>query len=347
MSAPLIAILLVAGLFETAWCQSARPTTAADLAKYLGADRERVLYDGAKKEGKLVWYTSLSSYKEVAKSFETKYPGVAVEFYRASGTTLATRILSESSARRYLADAVETTPGAIMLLRDNKLLLPYNSPYLADYPDGSKEKAPGGLVFTTVDRESYPGIGYNRTAIRDADVAKNFDDLLKPALKGKMGISGEEIGARVIGAMLKTKGDGFVKKLAAQEIKLYSLPALGLNELVASGEVPLTFTAVDSNVRLAAARGAPVAWLPFDLIPTNAGSVAALARSPHPNAALLFIDFLIGPDGQRLLVDKLGYGGARKDYGFKRWYPEQGLTSYEYAQTLERWHKTLLEIARK
>ena len=260
MAIVLSVILIAVTLGQTAWCQTARPTNAAELAKYAGADRERLLYDGAKKEGKLVWYTSLSSYKEVAKSFESKYPGVTVEFYRSAGAMLATRILSESSARRYLADAVETTPGAIMLLRDNKLLLPYASPHLADYPDGSKEKAPGGLFYTVVDRESYPGIGYNRTAVRDADVPKNFDDLLNPALKGKMGISGEEIGMRVIGAMLKTKGDGFVKKLAAQDVKLYSLPALGLNELVASGEVPLTFTAVDSNIRLAAARGAPVAW---------------------------------------------------------------------------------------
>jgi ABC-type Fe3+ transport system substrate-binding protein len=83
------------------------------------------------------------------------------------------------------------------------------------------------------------------------------------------------------------------------------------------------------------------------LVPVNAGNVAVLANTPRPNTALLFIDFLIGPDGQKLLVDKLGYGGARKEYGFKRWYPEQGMSSYEYANTVERWHKTLQEIARK
>src|SRR4030095_16843348 len=133
-----------------------------------------------------------------------------------------------------------------------------------------------GWVHCTWSRESYPGVGYNRSAIREADVPKNFDDLLKPSLKGNMGISGEEIGARVIGAMLHAKGEAFVRKLAAQENKLYSIPALGLNELRASGEVPLTFTAVDSNVRLAAARGAPVSWLPMDLVPVNAGNVAVL-----------------------------------------------------------------------
>jgi hypothetical protein len=247
------AILVSVGLAGSAWGQSVRPQTAADLAKYSGADRERLLYEGAKKEGRLVWYTSLTPYKEIAKNFETRYPGVTVEPYRAPATNLATRILGEAQARRYIADAIETTPGALML-RDNKLLLPFYSPHVGDYPEGSKEKAQGGLFFTVVDRESYPGIGYNKNAIRESDVAKSFDDLLKPTLKGKIGISGEEIGNRVIGAIVKAKGEGFIKKLVAQDIKTYGMPALGLNELIVSGEVPLTFTTVDSNIRLAAAR---------------------------------------------------------------------------------------------
>jgi ABC-type Fe3+ transport system substrate-binding protein len=90
-----------------------------------------------------------------------------------------------------------------------------------------------------------------------------------------------------------------------------------------------------------------VAWLAPDLVPVNSGSVAALAHTPHPHAALLFIDFLIGPQGQKLFSDKLGYGSPRKPYEFKRWYPEQGLTTYEYAETIERWNKMLLEISRK
>jgi iron(III) transport system substrate-binding protein len=347
MKASILAILVSAGLLGSAWCQTPQPKTASELAKYLGPDRERLLYEGAKKESKLVWYTSLTIYKELAKFFEVKYPGISVELYRAPAVNLASRILSEAQARRYIVDVIETTPGSLMLVRDNKLLLPYNSPHLADYPEGSKDKAPAGLFYTTVDRESYAGIGYNRNAISSADVPKNFDDLLRPALKGKIGISNEEIGTRVIGAILKEKGETFVKKLAGQEIKQYALPALGLNELIVSGEVPLTFTAVDSNVRLAAARGAPVAWLPGDLVPTNAGNLAAFLPTPHPHAALLFIDFLIGPEGQKLFSEKFGYGSPRKEYGFKRWYPEQGLSSYEYAQTIERWNKILLQMSRK
>jgi iron(III) transport system substrate-binding protein len=341
------AALLVSFAIGNAWCQTLQPKAAIDLAKYLGADRERLLYDGAKKEGKLVWYTSLTIYKEMAKSFEAKYPGVTVELYRAPAVNLASRILSEAQAKRYIVDVIETTPGSLMLVRDNKLLLPFNSPHLADYPEGAKDKAPGALFYATVDRESYAGIGYNKNAIATRDVPKDFDDLLKPALKGKIGITNEEMGSRVIGAMLKDKGEGFVKKLAAQDIKQYALPALGLNELIVSGEVPLTFTAVDSNVRLAAARGAPVAWVPGDLVPTNAGSLAAFLYSPHAHAALLFIDFMIGPEGQKLFAEKYGYGTARKESGFKRWYPEQGLSTYEYANTVEKWNKLLLQISRK
>jgi iron(III) transport system substrate-binding protein len=342
-----IAIAVFAGLLGNGWCQAPVPRTAADLAKYAGADRERVLYEGARKEGKLVWYTSLSTYKDIAKAFDAKYPGVTVEFYRAPATNLAMRILSEAQARRHTVDAIETTPGAVMLLRDNKLLLPFSSPHLVAYPEGSKGRVSGGLFDSAVDRESYVGVGYNKNIIRESEVPKTFDDLLKPGLKGKMGISAEEIGTRMIGAMLRAKGEGFVRKLASQEIKHYSMPALGLNELIVSGEVPLTFTAVDSNIRLAVARGAPVAWLPLDLVPTNAGNLAAFANAPRPHAALLFIDFMIGPLGQKILVEKFGYGSARKDNGYKRWYAEQGLNTYDYAQTMERWNKLLLEISRK
>jgi iron(III) transport system substrate-binding protein len=340
-----IAVLIMA--IGNAWAQSAPPKTPTELAKYMAADRERVLYEGAKKETKLVWYTSLTIYKEMAKFFEARYPGVTVDVYRATAVNLVSRLLSEGQSKRYIADVIETTPGSLMLVRDNKLLLPYNSPHLASYPEGSKDKAPGGLFYAGVDRESYAGIGYNKNSIPPADVPKSWDDLLKPSLKGKIGISNEEIATRVVGAMLKEKGDGFIKKLSGQEIKQYGLPALGLNELIVSGEVPLTFSAVDSNVRMAAGRGAPINWIPGDIVPANAGNIGAFLHTPHPHAALLFIDFMIGPEGQKLFSEKYGYGSPRKELGFKRWYPEQGLSSYDYANIIEKWNKVLLQISHK
>ncbi len=342
----LFTAVLVFGLFESAWGQSAKPATQSELASYFGSDRERILYEGAKKEGKVVWYTSLVSHQEIARIFEAKYPGVTLETYRSSGMTVATRVLAETQSQRYLVDDMETTPGALMLLRDNKLLARFASPHLTNYPEIAKEKAPGNLVYWASDRESYNGVGYNKNAIRAADVPTSFDDLLKPALKGKIGIVSEESGARMIGAMIRVKGDGFVRKLRAQNIVLHGMTAIGLNGLVVTGEVPITFTSVNTNIAQAAEKGAPVAWVPMDLVPANAGGAAVYLHAQHPHAALLFADFLFSPVGQKML-EKFGYGSASRDYGFKRWYPEQGLSTYDYVERSEKWQKLIAEMTRK
>lgn len=332
----------------SAGAQSSKPSTLADLSRYKGADRERLLYEGAKKEGKLTWYTSLVPHKHIAKVFESKYPGVTVEIYRAAGNTLATRLLEERRARRYLADAIESTPPQVMLLRDAQSLQPFMSPHLANYPDIAKEAAPGGLVFWATDRESLIGVGYNTKSVPAGSVPKKFEDLLNPALKGFMSTANNETGARAIGAILKAKGEGFVRKLKEQEIRPHGTTAAGLADMIISGEVPLSFTMVQTNLtQPAASRGAPVAWVPMEVVAVNAGSAAVLANAPHPHAALLFVDFLLGPDGQKMYSEQLFYGSAAAKTGFERWYPEKGLTTEEYEKRADGWLKLLDEITRK
>jgi iron(III) transport system substrate-binding protein len=126
-----------------AWVQGRKPMTLTEIATYSGADREQLLYSGAKSEGKVVWYTSLAgeSYKGMVKAFETKYPGVKVEAYRVSGSDITVRMMEESKAKRYVADTVETTEGNLMFMRDAFLLRPYHSPYFASYPEDAKEKS--------------------------------------------------------------------------------------------------------------------------------------------------------------------------------------------------------------
>lgn len=331
----------------SAWAQG-KPSTLAELAKYTGADRERLLYEGAKKEGKLQWYTSLVPHKHIAKVFQAKYPGIAVEVYRAAGSALATRLLEERRARRYLADVIESTPPQMMLLRDVQAIQPYSSPHLANYPEVSKEMAGGHQVFWATDRESLIGVGYNTNFMKDRFIPKKFDDLLNPALKGVMSTANNETGARAVGAMLKAKGEGFVRKLKEQQIRPHQITAAGLADLIITGEAPLSFTMVQTNLtQPAATRGAPVAWLPMEVVAVNAGSVAVLANAPNPHAALLFADFLLGPDGQKMYTEQLFYGSAAKVSGFERWYPEKGLSTEQYEKLAEGWLKLLEEITRK
>jgi ABC-type glycerol-3-phosphate transport system substrate-binding protein len=81
----IVAFLLL--LATEGWTQARKPSSIEELAGYLGADREQILYAGAKAEGKVVWYTSLAggSYKEIVNVFEKKYPGVRSKPFEHQG----------------------------------------------------------------------------------------------------------------------------------------------------------------------------------------------------------------------------------------------------------------------
>ena len=335
-------------LSDGSWGQARKPATIADLATYRGADREALLYAGAKTEGRIVWYTSLAgdSYKELVKAFENKYPGVKVDSYRAQGADIVVRMQEEGKARRNIADTIETTEGSLIFLRDDKLLRPYDSPYLDKYPEDGKERADKNLVYWALARESYIGFTYNKSLVPKDAVPKNFDGLFHPALKGKMGISVGQTSDKIIGAMIKSKGEEMVRKLKAQEIKLYSIDAPALVNTITTGEIVASPAIFQTHTLLAASKGAPVEWVPMDLVPTNVGSAAVAANPPHPHAALLMADFLLSPAGQQVL-ERYYYGSGTKDYGFKKWRPERGLTTEQYEKDLEKWDKLLLGITRK
>jgi iron(III) transport system substrate-binding protein len=319
----------------------------ADLANYRGADREEMLKAGAKKEGKLVWYTSLTAHRDIANVFEAKYPGIKVETYRAGSTDLTRRILSEAQARRGLADLVETTPATLMVMRDSKLLTPYYSPHLAQFPDDAKEEADKGRVFWTTDRESIVGLGYNRNLIRAADVPKNFAELARPENRSKISVSGDVTGVRFIGAIIKAKGEEFVKQLRGLDIKMHMISGGAMHELMAAGEMPMSISIFRNHVLAGKPKGAPTEWVPMDLNPTNAGGVALPASTNNPYAALLLADFLLSPEGQKIFEEKFRFATSTKNYGFKRWYPEKGMTIEQYEKAEERWKKLLMELVRK
>jgi iron(III) transport system substrate-binding protein len=335
-------------LFAThAWAQFPKPVSIAELATYAGPDREALLYSGAKTDGKVVWYTSLAgdSYKAIARAFETKYSGLKLEAYRAGGSELVPRMIEEAKARRPIFDVLETTLDSMMVSRANNLLRPYFSPHLARYPDEAREKADKGLTFWTVDRESYNGFGYNKSQLSASAVPKGFDGLLHPDLKGKLGLAFGESANKAIGAMLKIKGEAFVKKLRSQEIKLYTVSSAALVDFIASGEISASFHIFRNHAVVSMEKGSPVGWQPMELVFTNSGAVALASQPPHPHAALLLIDFLLS-DGQKVL-EKFQYGHPSKDYGFTRWYPDAGRSIEQYEKDSAKWEKLVKEITQK
>jgi iron(III) transport system substrate-binding protein len=342
---PLItAVLLPNQLFA----QPRKPATVSEISTYMGVDREQLLYAGAKSEGVVNWYTSLAgdSYKALSRAFETKYPGVRVEAFRAGGSELTVRMSEEIKARRPTMDALETTYDNMLVARANNLIRPYNSPLLTSYPAEAKEKADAGLTFWTIFRESYMGFGYSKDQLPAGAVPKNFDGLFQPQLKGKMGLTLNESSARMIGAMIKIKGEAFVKKLKSQQIHVFTVSSAALVDLMASGELGASFHIYRNHAMVSAERGSAVSWVPMELVPTNSGSAALSAQPPHPYGATLLVDFLLGTEARKVL-EKFQYGHPSNELPFKRWHPGFGRSLAQFEKDSEKWEKLAREITQR
>jgi iron(III) transport system substrate-binding protein len=342
-----LVFLMLTTVASLSWGQARKPKTLDELATYPGQDRQQILLDGARAEGKIVWYTSLAGvYRDLADAFKKKYPEISVEAYRGGTTDLGPRLINEAQAGRPVADALEATPGLLMALRERAILKPYLSPELARYPDIAKTQADGARVYWVTDREAYLGFGYNTRLIAPAEVPKNFQDLLKPELKGKLAFTTESSSSRVIGTILKYKGEEFIKRLHGQEVRLFKASSAGFLDLIAAGEVAGSPVVFRNQVAVMKEKRAPVDWSPLEVVPANAGGSAIIANAPHPHAALLFTDFIIGGEGQKI-IEQYRYGVAWKDYPFKREYPERGMTSAEYEKAEDRWTQLVRSITKR
>jgi iron(III) transport system substrate-binding protein len=336
-------LLLTAG---TGWTAS-KPTTVAEIALYQGADREQILIEGAKKERQLVFYNSLTSLDAVAQEFEKKYPFIKVSTWRSESPDLIKRVTEEYASGRYLVDVIETSGGAMAILQRKAIFQEYYSPDVGAYADEVKEKGKNG-VYYLADRENYTGLGFNKKLIAPPDAPKNYIDLLDPRWKGKMTLAGGSIGPRWVGNALNVMGREYLEKLSRQDMKVQNIAPAALISQVISGEVPLSPTIQDSNVFTAKQTGAPVEWRPLEPVMANLGSSGITTKSPHPHAALLFLDYLHSKEGQAVLI-KGGLSSPREDIGsleqrFKKSYMETQYSLEEFEKRFGQWQELMRQL---
>src|SRR5919106_5538882 len=123
-----------------------RSLSVAELALYKGADREKLLIDGAKKEGQVVFYTSNTWVAgPVSQEFERKYPFVKANVWRSDSKALLKRLTEELAAGRFIADVVETSPEYMGIMLREKMLQEHLSPELRAYDDEAKIKGKSGV----------------------------------------------------------------------------------------------------------------------------------------------------------------------------------------------------------
>jgi len=293
-----IAVLMLFFLKAAIALGASAPMSISQVALYQGADREKILLEGAKREGQLTFYNSHTWFRTFVKDFEKKYPFIKVAEWRNDSKNIIRRVMEEFKAGRFLVDVVETTPEVMGVLRNDGVFQEFNSPEARYYPDDVKSKGKNGLYYLG-DRETYNSLGFNTQLIAPTDAPRAMRDLLDPKWKGKMAIAGTSTGVRWIGNILDTLGRSFLDRFAEQEVRVQDMAAAALAGLVVSGEVPLSPTIFDANVTVAKQKGAPIEWRPLEPVVTTVGYSGLTVKTPNPHAALLFLDYLHSKEGQQ------------------------------------------------
>ena len=289
-------------LFVSCWLAGVA-IAQTDLATYTGADREQKLLAGAKKEGELTVYTSAQAddIGAVAKAFEAKY-GVKVQMWRAGSEKVMQRAIQEARGGRHTVDVVETNGPEMEALAREKILQPVKSPHHADLIPAALR--PHGQWVGT--RLNVYALAYNTKQVKKDELPKSYADLTNPRWKGRLGIEAEDQDwlAGVLAQMGEQKGiQVFRDVVKTNGISVRRGHTL-LTQLVVSGEVPLALTVYNYKAEQLKNQGAPIDWFVIGKAPARANGAGVAARAPHPHAALLFYDFELSEEAQRILAKR-------------------------------------------
>ena len=253
----------------------------------------------AEKEVKLYGTMNIPQMQTVIKSFEKKYPFIKVRNYSDGGKKLAQKIATEIRAGRYFADVYQISGAEMFLLKRQGYLNKYESSERKHTRDIYKDK--GG--YWTGIYANLEFIGYNKTLVSAREAPRGHNDLLDPKWKGKIAIDPTDIEWYITQVYLlgEAKAKEFMQRFARQELQVRRGHTL-LAQLLAAGEFSLLMTLRDNTGYSLIQKGAPIDWVAIEpVIPNPANAVALPNRPPHPNAARLFIDYVLSREGQGVM----------------------------------------------
>ena len=271
--------------------------------------------EAAKREGRVVWYTSLalSSSEKVAKLFETAYPGVKVEVHRTGSQRIPQRMMQELSSNIKNVDVVHTSDaGHYVLLKEKKLLMQYTPAGIEAFGAGFKDR--DGYHFGL--RATVNVIAYNTKVVPAAEAPRTWKDLLDPKWRGKLvtahpGYSGV-IATHVL-ALVHLHGWDYFKALAQNKPMLVQSAADPAG-VVASGERPVAVNGGEYSFYQAMKKGNPVELAyPKEGVSLVVSPSAIASFAPHPSAARLFTDFTFSREVQQVMADSEGLYSGHPD----------------------------------
>ncbi|MBV9348342.1 MAG: extracellular solute-binding protein [Pseudolabrys sp.] len=300
-SSALLAGATLAPAFSTRVLSAAPPAAAATPE----------LIAAAKKEGKVVWYTSvdLPLAEKVAKSFEAKYPGIAVRVERTGAERVFQRIGQEYGSNISAVDVANSSDAAHFIVWKNQgWLEPFMPEDVAKfYP--AEHKDPDGAFASF--RVWACIIAYNTSLVKPEEAPKSFADLLDPKWKNKIVKAHPSYSGTIMTAtyqMQRDLGWGYFEKLAAQSVMQVQSSADPPKRL-ALGERAVMADGNEYNIFQLKETGRPVEPVyATEGSPLIVGPTGMFKRAPNPNAAKLFCHYSFTPECQQLIID---VGGLR------------------------------------
>jgi len=267
------------------------------------SDAQRQLIEGAKKESKMIFYTSVETEfaRALTTGFETKYPFIKTDIFRSTHEKVLSRMNVERKAGTYIADTVSVGEFETYQLQKMGFTIPYKSPFATAYPEGFKD--PNGYWTDLYDNLIVTA--YNTTRVKRDELPKRYEDLLQPRWKGRMVLDQNEDRwfANMLYLMGEKKGLEFMQALAKQDVAIRSGRSM-VTQLLGAGEYDLQIVAYWYKPYLMKKQGAPIDWIAMEPAIVATHPISVVDRAPHPNAAKLFIDFVLSEEGQRIFVQR-------------------------------------------
>lgn len=263
-----------------------------------------LLIKGARAEGELTFYSSTPEgvSKKAAEAFHAKY-GVRANFLRLASAPLQQRYSAEADANNMAADVLITLGASVPFAEEGIRKGWIESVSQAGLPALRSGEFPARFnTGPTALIQINPWlIAYNTEKLKPAEAPKDWGDLLNPRFKSQMIIPDTRVTDAYSGfwsMILDRYGETYFNQLRAQAFRQIGsgIPAM---QGVAAGEAMLTFPAISATVQEPKSKGAPLAMIIPDRTTGSESHImlTARARSKHPNAGRLFVNWVLTQEG--------------------------------------------------
>ena len=305
-------------------------------------DREQRLIAAAKKEGSVTFYTSMQTQESgpLSKAFEAKY-GIKVQLWRATSDQVIQRIVNEARAGRQGVDVLETNAPEVDQIARENIVAAFHSAHSGDLPEWAIP--PHRRWYAA--RANLWVVAFNTAKVKKEEIPATYEGFVDPKWKGRIGIEStdQDWMYAVVNYLGEQRGMEMFRKLSALRPDMRLGHAL-LAQLIGAGEIQVGLTVYSGNADSIKKRGGPVDWVAVEPIVGRPQAVAVARNARNPNAALLFAEFMLSPEGQKILNNLDRNPSSKREDTLLTRFKYRMVDPIKWTDEAPRWEKLWQEL---